>query len=85
MSADPHPEPIRLFGWKDISAALDVSDRHARDLASRNRDPLPVEVGHKGVWAYATALRDWMRRQNVPSVVHRALAAERGAPEASSD
>lgn len=78
MSAHDTAEPLRLFGWKDISAALDVSDRHARDLASRNRDPLPVEVGHKGVWAYATALRDWMRRQNVPYQVHRAIAAERG-------
>lgn len=67
------PPPEQVFGWKDIASALTVSERTAQEYAARNRDPLPVEVGHRGAWAYVTALRDWMRRQNVPYRTHLEL------------
>lgn len=67
------PLPPRVFGWKDISTLLEVSIRTAQEFADRNRDPLPVEHGHRGIWAYVGALHSWARRQNVPYVVHKAL------------
>ncbi len=85
------PEPPRrvlarrVWGWKEIAKELDVSSvTTAQGYAERNRDPLPIEYGHKGVWAYASALRDWVRRQNVPYRVHlervRMKAAAKTAP-----
>lgn len=62
--------PRRVWGWKEVAAELEVSVKTAQTYAQRNRDPLPVECGHRGPWAYASALRDWVRRQNVPYSVH---------------
>lgn len=81
----PPEPPRRVWGWKEIAKELDVSSvTTAQGYAERNRDPLPIEYGHKGVWAYASALRDWVRRQNVPYRVHlervRMKAAAKTAP-----
>lgn len=74
--AAPAPTPpdlMKVFGWFSIAVELDVSERTASGFAGRDRDPLPVEFGHKGVWAYRFALTAWVRRQNVPYHVHLEL------------
>lgn len=52
-------------GWKEIADAIDVSVRAAQERAGRGYDPLPVRVGHRGPWAYRSALRDWVMRQDM--------------------
>jgi len=42
-----------------------VSVRTAQERAGRDIDPLPVRMGHKGPWAYVSALRDWIYRQDM--------------------
>jgi len=69
----PTPDLVKVYGWFAIAAELDVSERQAHVFADRERDPLPIEVGHRGVWAYRFALTAWMRRQNIPYRVHLEL------------
>jgi hypothetical protein len=78
--SDDQKDPllVKVYGWKEIANELQVGTRCARDFATRDRDPLPVEYGHKGVWAYRHALIAWIRRQNVPYQAHlRMLDAQR--------
>lgn len=58
----------RVIGWKCIAEALGVGVRTAQDYANRPKDPLPVYWRRcgGGVVAHATALRDWLRRQEIP-------------------
>src|SRR5919199_1684685 len=49
-------------GWKEIAAAVGKVERTAMDYAKRNVDPLPVWKGPEGVWAYKSAIRDWVAR-----------------------
>jgi hypothetical protein len=58
----------RVEGWKAIAAALSVSIMTAQTYAKRRKDPLPVYWRRCGgmVVAHATALRDWMARQDIP-------------------
>ena len=58
-------EPERVYGWKDIAHVLEISVRSAQERAQRAIDPLPIRVGHRGPWAYVSALRDWVMRQDV--------------------
>jgi hypothetical protein len=58
-------EPERVYGWKDIADVLELSVRSAQERAQRAIDPLPIRVGHRGPWAYVSALRDWVMRQDV--------------------
>lgn len=58
-------EPERVYGWKDIAQVIEVSVRTAQERAARTLDPLPIRVGHRGAWAYLSALRDWVMRQDV--------------------
>ncbi len=68
-------ESERVEGWKDIGRALGTCVRTAQHYAQRDYDPLPVRVGHRGPWAYVSALRDWVMRQDLPyQVAHRARA-----------
>lgn len=66
----------RVQGWKAIAAAIGVSERTARDYAKRTKDPLPVYWRRcgGGVVAHATALRDWIRRQEIPLDVRESCA-----------
>jgi hypothetical protein len=80
MSTDDQKDPllVKVYGWKEIAAELQISTRNTRKFAARERDPLPIEYGHKGVWAYRHALVAWIRRQNVPYQAHlRLLSAKR--------
>ncbi len=58
----------RVEGWKEISEAIGVSTVTAQGYARRKKDPLPVYWRRcgGGVVAHATALRDWVRRQEIP-------------------
>jgi hypothetical protein len=69
------PNGTKLFvvrGWADILDALgDASYRSAIRWSSGEADPMPIfgrgKVGGDGsVWIYATALRDWMDRHDLP-------------------
>lgn len=64
-------EPIRQ--WKDIATHLGVSVDTAQDYASRNVDPLPVFVDHRGVHIDPSVMRDWIDRQRVAYAHHVAL------------
>lgn len=68
VATNPDP-PRRVWGWGEIALELGIGETSAKEHGRRERDPLPWEDGHRGVWAYATALRDWARRQNVPGPV----------------
>ena len=63
-------QPEIAEGWKDIAKVLGVEVRAAQDRAKRAVDPLPVRMGHKGPWAYVSALRDWIYRQDMAYQVH---------------
>lgn len=58
----------RIAGWADIAEAIGVNQKTARRYASRKKDPLPVYWQRCGgyVVAHATALRDWLERQEIP-------------------
>lgn len=58
----------RVQGWKEIAEALGVSTVTAQGYARRKVDPLPVYWRRcgGGVVAHATALRDWLERQEIP-------------------
>jgi hypothetical protein len=71
-------EPERVYGWKDIAHVLEISVRSAQERAQRAIDPLPIRVGHRGPWAYVSALRDWVMRQDVAYAV--ALRVQRARP-----
>lgn len=78
-AANDTSPPRKLYGLKEVSAYMAVSRTTVKEFYRRERDPLPLEHGHRGMWAYATALRDWMRRQNVPYGIH--LAKEKAERE----
>jgi CMP-2-keto-3-deoxyoctulosonic acid synthetase len=59
------PAPL-LYGWKDIANALGVHVHTAQRWARRNVDPLPVRVGHRGVYALRAAMVAWVERQDMP-------------------
>lgn len=70
--------PRRVAGWKEIALEIGYHPTVAWRFATRTFDPLPVEydlVGD-GVWAYASALRAWLRRQNVPYALRVAAIAQ---------
>ena len=58
----------RVEGWIAIAAAIGVSTVTAQKYFKRAKDPLPVYWRRCGgqVVAHATALRDWLARQEVP-------------------
>lgn len=62
-----------VYGWKDIAAKLGRSIIWAQRQAKRNIDPVPVRVGHRGVYANICALRDWADRQDMAYTTHRRL------------
>ncbi len=65
-------------GWKEIAAALGVSVRAAQ-MRLDWPDPLPVRWGHRGPWAWRSALRDWVHRQDMDYRAARQLGRVRGA------
>jgi len=79
------PAPL-LYGWKDIANALTVHIHTAQRWARRNVDPLPVRVGHRGVYALRAALVAWVERQDMPLQASdeinrlRALLGDRAGP-----
>jgi hypothetical protein len=68
--------PETVHGWKQIAAILGVSVRCAQDRAAREVDPVPVRMGHAGVWCYTSALRDWIHRQDMDYQVALRLRSE---------
>ena len=58
----------KVEGWKSIAQAVGVDERTAQRYSKRRKDPLPVYWRRCGgiVVAHATALRDWMARQDIP-------------------
>lgn len=58
----------KVQGWDAIAEAVGVSKPSAIKYARRRVDPLPVYWRRCGnyVVAHATALRDWLGRQDVP-------------------
>jgi hypothetical protein len=58
----------KVEGWKAIAEAVGVDERTARRYAALRHDPLPVYWRRRGgyVVAHATALRDWVARQDIP-------------------
>jgi hypothetical protein len=63
----------KVQGWDAIAAAIGVDIRTARRYAIRKVDPLPVYWRRCGsyVVAHATALRDWVARQDIPLDMRR--------------
>lgn len=57
-------------GWKQIAGVLRVAVITAQRLSLRNVDPLPVRMGHKGVWAFIEALKSWVHRQDMAYSTH---------------
>ena len=53
---------VRTLGA--IGEKLGVGAKAIRRYATRAHDPLPVEWGAGGIWAYADALRDWYQAQD---------------------
>lgn len=74
----------RVYGWKDVARVLGISVRAAQERAHRAYDPLPMRNGHRGPWAYVSALRDWVMRQDVAYTValheHRAATGDARCP-----
>ena len=58
----------KVEGWKAIAEAIGMDERTAQRYARRPKDPLPVYWRRCGgfVVAHATALRDWLERQEIP-------------------
>jgi hypothetical protein len=58
----------KVEGWESIAKAIGVDERTARRYAKLRKDPLPVYWRRRGglVVAHATALRDWIARQEIP-------------------
>lgn len=58
----------KVEGWLAIAAAIGVSTVTAQKYAAAKKDPLPVYWRRCGgyVVAHATALRDWLARQDIP-------------------
>ena len=58
----------KVQGWDAIAQAVGVSKPSAIKYARRQIDPLPVYWRRCGnyVVAHATALRDWLARQDIP-------------------
>lgn len=76
-------------GWKEIADVIRVSVRAAQERAdNRNAkwrsDPLPVRYGHRGVWAFASALREWVHRWDMAYQVHQRLRAVASSCAATS-
>jgi hypothetical protein len=78
-AGDPELEKIR--GWRNICLQLGGADLDtAARWAKLTRDRLPVHgVGTRSPWAYASAVRDWVLRGDVPFQAH-----DRAAPTAVS-
>ena len=73
----------RYDGARAIVAALGVRRQTVHELVHRRVDPLPLRHTAAGrCWQYEAAVRDWLDRQTIPYMVHRALMAARssGAP-----
>ena len=65
-AATPELEPgleHPIEGWKQIARAVGASERTARRLGQRARDPLPVWTYLGRMVAYPSALREWRARQ----------------------
>lgn len=60
----PIEQPERIKGWDAIAAVCEVDRRTAFRWAHEPVDRLPVFSGPSGVWAFATALRDWLLRRS---------------------
>lgn len=58
----------KVEGWQAIATAIGVSTVTAQSYARRSKDPLPIYWRRcgGGVVAHATALRDWISRQEIP-------------------
>ena len=74
--------PTILRGWKDIAQALGVSERKAKELGARSREPLPVRRDHVGIYAVESRLRDWVDAEDMAYKVHLALHRGKRVEEA---
>lgn len=62
------------FSWESMALLADTTAAAARELARRDRDPLPVqptfrrnpETGRMERWAYTAALTDWIDANAIP-------------------
>ena len=67
MSTGPMPQGKELVeGWKDIGKEAGIHANTAQKWARRARDPLPVRINHKGVYAWRSAIAAWCQRQDKP-------------------
>lgn len=73
-----HVPPRKVWGWVAIADEIGLGTTVARESAKRASDPLPIEVYEDRVWAYASALRAWVRRQNRPYQEHLRMLEEAG-------
>lgn len=62
-SAEALAPELPLEGWKGIARAVGVSERTARRLGARPRDPLPVWHYLGRLVAFPSALREWRARE----------------------
>ncbi len=70
---DADGQPLeRYAGWRVICAALGGVDREtALAWARRSKDRLPVQgLDSRRPWIYASALRDWVHRGDLPFQAH---------------
>lgn len=67
--ADCHgDEGGRYWGWKEIAAALDVSEDTAVSYSRRPYDPLPVRADFaERVYISKRALASWVNRHDLPA------------------
>ena len=60
------PDGYDLEAWKEIAACAGVSTGHARRLAKREHDPLPVDYARTRPISSRAAIDAWLRRQIRP-------------------
>lgn len=73
-----------LRGWKTIASRAHKSPRSAVAASQRSSDPLPVQKDERTgeVWAYASAIDDWVEARTWTYAAHRVALSlrQRGIP-----
>lgn len=81
LFAECHGDRPNLEGWKEIAAALNVSEDTAQRYANRAHMPLVVFYDHSDrVWCPASHVRDFKNQHHLPGWAHAALRARQLLP-----
>lgn len=76
-----HGDKAPLEGWKQIAAALGVSEDTAQRYAMRSYMPLVVFYDHADrAWCPASHVRDFKSQHHLPAWAHHALKSRELLP-----